>query len=66
MARSNRTSDDVVRDIATERDELVAAVEDLRGGVRSLSRKLPVVIAGAFAVGVAAAGAVVGFRRLRD
>jgi hypothetical protein len=66
VARSDRSSDDVVRDIATEREELVAAVEDLRGGVRSLSRKLPVVIAGAFAVGVAAAGAVVGFRRLRD
>jgi hypothetical protein len=66
VARSDRTSDDVVRDITTERQELVAAVEDLRGGVRSLSRKLPVVIAGAFAVGVAAAGAVVGFRRLRD
>ena len=66
MARSDRTSDDVVRDIATEREELVAAVEDLRGGVRRLSRKLPVVLGGAFAVGVAAAGAVVGFRRLRD
>jgi hypothetical protein len=65
VARSDRTSDDVVRDIGTERDELVAAVEDLRGGVRTLSRKLPIVIAGAFAVG-AAAGAVVGFRRLRD
>lgn len=66
MARSTRTSDDVARDIATEREELVAAVEDLRGGVRRLSRKLPVVLGGAFAVGVAAAGAVVGFRRLRD
>jgi hypothetical protein len=66
VARNDRTSDDVVRDITTEREELVAAVEDLRGGVRSLSRRLPVVIAGAFAVGVAAAGAVVGFRRLRD
>ena len=66
MARSDRTSDDIVRDIATEREELVVAIEDLRGGVRRLSRKLPIVAAGAFAVGVAAAGAVVGFRRLRD
>ncbi|HWB57363.1 MAG TPA: hypothetical protein VG479_10550 [Gaiellaceae bacterium] len=66
MARNDRSSDDVVRDIATEREELVAAVDDLRGGVRRLSRKLPVVVAGAFAVGVAAAGAVVGIRHLRD
>ena len=66
MARSDsRTTADVRRDIASERDELATAVETLRdelGEVTDVSAKLrerlPIVAAGALGAGFVLAGGV--------
>jgi hypothetical protein len=57
-ATNNRTTADVRREIATERDQLADAVEDLRTG------HLPVVAAGALGAGFVVAGGIGAMMRL--
>jgi hypothetical protein len=61
MAGANRSTEDVLREIATEREHLVGAVEDLRSGIgqaASMRGKLPLVAAGALGAGFVLAGGV--------
>ena len=72
MAGPNgRTAEDVKRDIATERDALAGAVDDLRAGIGDaadvagkLKAKLPLVAAGAAGAGFFLAGGVGATMRL--
>jgi len=72
MATSNgRTAEQVRRDIEAEREQLADAVEDLRGGLASvtdiggkLRKNLPLVAAGALGVGFFAAGGIGATMRL--
>jgi len=70
-ATNSRTTQDVRRDIAAERDQLAASVEDLRKGIgeaadvgAKLRGKLPVVAAGALSAGFVLAGGVGATMRL--
>ena len=70
-AHNSRTAKEVRRDIETEREQLAAAVEDLRGGLAEvadiggkLRSKLPLVAAGAFGLGFLKAGGVGATMRL--
>jgi hypothetical protein len=70
-ATNNRTTADVRRDIATERDQLAGAVEDLRAGLGEatdiagkLRARLPVVAAGALGAGFVVAGGIGATMRL--
>jgi hypothetical protein len=70
-ATNSRTTQDVRRDIATERDQLAASVEDLRKGLGDaadvggkLRANLPVVAAGALSAGFVVAGGVGATMRL--
>ena len=64
MARNDRTPADVRREIASERDQLADAVEELRKGIREvnvtgkLRENLPLVAAGALGAGFFLAGGV--------
>jgi hypothetical protein len=67
----NRTTEQVRRDIAAERDQLAGAVEDLRAGLGEvadvsgkLKAHLPVVAAGALGAGFFIAGGVGATMRL--
>jgi hypothetical protein len=72
MAATNtRTPEEVRRDIASERDQLADAVEDLRTGLGEatdisgkLRGRLPVVAAGALGAGFVIAGGVGAAARL--
>ena len=68
MAEANdRSTEDVRRDIATERDQLAGAVEDLRTGIgeaANLRAKLPLVAASALGAGFVLAGGVGATMRL--
>jgi len=71
-ATNNRTTADVRREIATERDQLADAVEGLRTGLGEatdiagkLRAHLPVVTAGALAAGFVIAGGIGATMRLR-
>jgi hypothetical protein len=72
MARTNtRNTEDVRRDIAVEREQLADAVEDLRAGIGEatdvsarLRERLPVVAAGALAMGFVVAGGIGATMRL--
>jgi hypothetical protein len=72
MATSNgRTAEQVRRDIEAEREQLADAVEDLRGGLASvtdiggkLRKNLPLVAAGALGAGFLAAGGIGATMRL--
>jgi hypothetical protein len=72
MAGTNsRTAADVRRDIASERDQLAASLEDLRAGLgeatnigAKLQGRLPVVAAGAFGAGFVIAGGIGAAARL--
>lgn len=55
MRSQTRGTEDVRRDISTEREQLVDAVDDLRTDVRSVARKIPAIAGAALAVGVAVA-----------
>ena len=62
---NTRTTEDVRRDIAAEREQLADAVEDLRAGIGEatdvsarLRERLPVVAAGALATGFVVAGGI--------
>jgi hypothetical protein len=68
---NNRSAQDVRRDIATEREQLADAVEDLRAGLgeatditRKLRARLPAVAAGALGAGFLLAGGVGATMRL--
>ena len=70
-ATNNRTTADVRREIATERDQLADAVEDLRTGLGEatdiggkLRAHLPVVAAGAVGAGFVVAGGIGATMRL--
>jgi hypothetical protein len=70
-ATNSRTTQDVRRDIAVERDQLAASVEDLRKGIgeaadvgAKLRGNLPVVAAGALSAGFIIAGGVGATMRL--
>jgi hypothetical protein len=77
-ATNSRTMADVRRDIATEREQLADAVEDLRAGLGEatdiggkLRGRLPAVAAGAFGAGFVMAGGIgaaarLMFRRSRE
>jgi len=57
----SRSTEDVRRDIAAERDELAGAVEDLRTGITraaDLRGKLPLIAASALGAGFVLAGGV--------
>jgi len=62
MAEANdRSTEDVRRDISTERDQLAGAVEDLRTGIgeaANLRAKLPLIAASALGAGFVLAGGV--------
>jgi hypothetical protein len=70
-ATNNRTTADVRREIATERDQLADAVEDLRTGLGEatdiggkLRAHLPVVAVGALGAGFVVAGGIGATMRL--
>jgi hypothetical protein len=57
----HRSTEDVRRDIAAEREELAGAVEDLRAGISdatSIRGKLPLIAASALGAGFVLAGGV--------
>ena len=63
--RNGRSTEDVRRDIAAERDQLASAVEDLRSGLGEatdvagkLRANLPVAAAGAVSAGFVLAGGI--------
>lgn len=55
MHSQTRGTEDVRREISTERQQLVDAVDDLRSDVRSVARKIPAIAGAALAVGLAVA-----------
>ena len=70
-ATNSRTTADVRRDIANERDQLASSLEDLRAGLgeatdigAKLRGRLPAVAAGAFGVGFVIAGGIGATARL--
>jgi hypothetical protein len=70
-ATNNRTTADVRREIATERDQLADAVEDLRTGLGEATdiggkvrAHLPVVAVGALGAGFVVAGGIGATMRL--
>lgn len=61
MAVDGRSTEDVRRDIAAERNELAGAVEELRAGIgvaANLRGKLPLIAASALGAGFVLAGGV--------
>jgi hypothetical protein len=71
MATNSRTAEDVRREIEAERNQLAAAVDDLRDGIgeatnvgAKLRAKLPAVAAGALGVGFVVAGGIGATMRL--
>ena len=70
-ATNSRTMEDVRRDIASEREQLADAVDDLRAGLGEatdlsgkLRERLPVVAAGALGAGFILAGGIGATMRL--
>ena len=70
-ATNSRTTEEVRRDIATEREQLADAVEDLRAGLGEatdvagkLRARLPIVAAGALGAGFVVAGGIGATMRL--
>ena len=55
MRSQTRGTEDVRREISTERQQLADAVDDLRTDVRSVARKIPAIAGAALAVGLAVA-----------
>jgi hypothetical protein len=61
MARNGRTSEDVRRDFAAERDQLAGAVDELRADLDvadKLRAKLPALAGGALGAGFVVAGGI--------
>ena len=65
MSAERRTELDIRRELATEREQLAAALADLRAGIAE-KRRFAAVVGGALAAGVAAATALAVVRRLRS
>jgi hypothetical protein len=70
-AHNSRTTQQVRRDIETEREQLAAAVEDLRGGLAEVTNigaklrsRLPLVAAGALGAGFFLGGGIGATMRL--
>jgi hypothetical protein len=70
-ATNSRTAEDVRREIEAERDQLAAAVDELRDNIgeatnvgAKLKAKLPAVAAGALGVGFVVAGGIGATMRL--
>jgi hypothetical protein len=70
-ATNSRTMEEVRRDIASEREQLADAVDDLRAGLgeatdvtAKLRQRLPVVAAGALGAGFVVAGGIGATMRL--
>jgi NAD(P)H-dependent flavin oxidoreductase YrpB (nitropropane dioxygenase family) len=66
VSNQGRGTEEVRRDISTERKQLVDAVADLRTDVRSAARKIPVIAGGALATGLALAAVVAAAKRHRS
>jgi hypothetical protein len=66
VSNQGRGTEEVRRDISTERQQLVDAVTDLRTDVRSAARKIPAIAGGALATGLALAAVVAAAKRHRD
>jgi hypothetical protein len=66
VSNQGRGTEEVRRDISTERQQLVDAVTDLRTDVRSAARKIPAIAGGALATGLALAAFVAAAKRHRD
>jgi hypothetical protein len=67
MARNGRTAEDVRRDIATEREQLAGAVDELRADLDVgdlLRAKLPALAAGALGAGFVLTGGIGATMRL--
>jgi hypothetical protein len=71
MATNSRSAEDVRREIEAERDQLAAAVDDLRENIgeatnvgAKLKAKLPAAAAGALGVGFVVAGGIGATMRL--
>ena len=67
MATTNRTTEQVRRDIEAERDRLAIAADDLRAGMdinAKLKGKLPVAAAAALGLGFVASGGIGATMRL--
>jgi hypothetical protein len=65
VSDQGRGTEEVRRDISTERQQLVDAVADLRTDVRSAARKIPAIAGGALATGLALAAVVAAAKRHR-
>jgi hypothetical protein len=70
-ATNNRSAADIRRDIASEREQLAASLEDLRAGLGEatdisgkLRERLPAVAVGAFGAGFVVAGGIGAAARL--
>ena len=64
MSGNGRADEEIRREITTERRQLADALDDLRADLRA-ARRIPVVVGGALAAGLATAAAVVAVRRRR-
>ena len=64
MASERRSEEEIRREIASEREELVRALADLRKSVES-KRRAAAVAAGTIAAGLAASGAIEAMRRVK-
>ena len=65
MARDGRGTEQVRSEISLEREQLAAALSDLRTDVRSAARRIPVIAGGALAAGVALRAVVAADKRRR-
>ncbi len=65
MASDGRGTEQVRREISTERQQLADAVGDLRGDLRAAARKVPVVVGGVLAAGVAVRAVVAAVKHRR-
>lgn len=63
MAEDGRSTEQIRRDISSEREQLAGALADLRAGVRSSARRIPVIMGGALATGAALAAVVAAAKR---
>jgi hypothetical protein len=66
VAHNGRGTEEVRRELTTEREELVSALADLREDFRSGARRISVIAAGALAAGLALVGIVSAAKHLRD
>jgi hypothetical protein len=57
VAENGRSQEQIRRDISTEREQLAGALTDLRRGVRSSARRIPVLAGGALALAAVVAAA---------